>query len=123
MANIVAVKEIFGNETLSIPCLFHLINSWWRKASKRNLRKKEYVINIRALIFNLEIIPFLTLNNAKTFYTKIKNYYNEECYQEFYQYFESTWLPIEDNINSKFDTNLRLYSRKFNIVIFKLMLR
>ena len=114
MANIAAVKEIFENETLSIPCLFHLINSWWRKASKRNLRKKEYVINIRALIFNLEIIPFLTLNYAKTFYTKIKNYYNEECYQEFYQYFEFTWLPIEDKANSKFGTDLWFYIRKFN---------
>ena len=27
LANIAAVKAIFGNETLSIPCLFHLVNS------------------------------------------------------------------------------------------------
>ena len=26
LANIAAVKEVFGDETLSIPCLFHLVN-------------------------------------------------------------------------------------------------
>jgi hypothetical protein len=31
LANIAAVKEVFGDETLSMTCLFHLVNAWWRK--------------------------------------------------------------------------------------------
>ena len=113
LANIGVVKEVFGDGTLSLPCLFHLVNAWWRKASKLNLRKKEFVKDTRALIFNLELLPFMEINNARIFYNKIKEFYNEDYFQEFYDYFENTWLSENEKINTKFDTDLWFYYGKF----------
>ena len=35
-------------------------------------KKKEYVKDTPALIFNLELLPFIKINDAKIFYNKIK---------------------------------------------------
>ena len=44
----------------------------------------------------------MELSTAKTFYIKIKDYFNEEWFQELYNYFISTWLSIDENSNSRF---------------------
>ena len=43
LANLKAVNEVFGKSNLEIiPCLFHLLQTWWRKAIKLRLKKNLY---------------------------------------------------------------------------------
>ena len=59
-ANLKVIKEIFKNnkEIRIVPCLFHLLQSWWRKASSLGLKKK-YIQNTKLMMFNLELILFM----------------------------------------------------------------
>ena len=45
LGNINAITNVFSKneEIMIIPCLFHLTQAWWRKASKCGLRKKNYL--------------------------------------------------------------------------------
>ena len=56
----------------------------------------------------------MEINNAKIFYNKIKEYYNEDFFQDWYDYFEKTWLSDDENINTRFDPKLWFYYGKFN---------
>ena len=56
----------------------------------------------------------MEINNARIFYNKIKEFYNEDYFQEFYDYFENTWLSENENINTKFDTEIWFYYGKCN---------
>jgi hypothetical protein len=42
LGNINAITNVFSKneEIMIIPCLVHLTQAWWRKASKCGLRKK-----------------------------------------------------------------------------------
>ena len=41
LENLKALEEVYENEDITIiTCLFHLVQSWWRKCIKIGLRKK-----------------------------------------------------------------------------------
>ena len=43
--NIKAINNVFqddDNDIVIIPCLFHLVQAWWKKMPKLGFRKKEY---------------------------------------------------------------------------------
>jgi len=42
-----------NNNIKIIPCFFHLLQCWWKKASSLGLRKKKYIKEIKVIIFNL----------------------------------------------------------------------
>ena len=51
---------------------------------------------------------FIRENDAIIFYKKLKEEIgNEEKFEEFFEYFESTWLAIEKNKNSKYEFEFR----------------
>ena len=56
----------------------------------------------------------MELNNARNFYLKIKDYFNEEQFSSFYKYIEETWLNLEDDEYTKFDFKLWSYINKFS---------
>ena len=81
----------------------------WERASNIGLRKKNIIKKIKFLIFNLKLLLFLKENVAINFFKKLKDEIgNKEKYEEFFEYFESTWLSIEENKKSKFELNLDL---------------
>ena len=62
LGNIKAINNIFSNSnTKIITCLFHLMQSWWRKAGNLGLRKKKYIRDTKTILFNLELLPFMNL--------------------------------------------------------------
>ena len=114
LGNINAIKRVYeGDEIIILPCLFHLIQAWWRKMSKLGFRKKEYITTTKIIILNLKLLPFMPLNSAINFYKKVKNEY-DNVYKEFFVYFENTWLSLDCNNKSKYDFNLWSYDGKFN---------
>ena len=73
MANIKAIQIVFAKDNCTIiTCLFHLIQSWWRRASLLGLRKKKNLSTIKAIIFYMKMLPFMNKNNYIEFYKKIK---------------------------------------------------
>ena len=96
LANINAITNVFKDEEVIIlTCLFHLLQTWWRKAIKLGLKKKEYIKDTQTILFNLEIVPFMNYETACKFYKKIKNIYNDRNeYEEFFKYFEKNWLSL-----------------------------
>lgn len=114
-ANIEALKTIYGEgKVIIITCFFHLIQSWWRRANKLGMRKKNIIHKTRNLIFNLKLIPFMSIENAREYYLKIKDYFNEDLFNNFYTYFEQTWLNLDENETVKFDFNIWSYYKKFD---------
>ena len=55
-------------------------------------------------------------NEAINYYKLIKDAYSDKDnkYDNFFEYFESTWLSLEDNCKSKSDFELWSYHNKFN---------
>ena len=75
------------------------------------MRKKNIIKKTKFLIFNLKLLLFLKENAAINFFKKLKDEIgNKEKYEEFFEYFESTWLSIEENKKSKFEFKFRSYS-------------
>ena len=72
-SNINAIKEVFknNNNIKLIPCFFHLLQIWWRKASSLGLRKKRYIKDTKLMFYNLQLIPFMSFETAKEFYSTI----------------------------------------------------
>lgn len=90
LGNINEIKAVFNNDNYKgMPCFFHLIQCLWRKANKLGLRKKKYSINIKTLIFNLKLLPFLSKTEAVSFYKEIKKEIGtiDENFNKFYIYF------------------------------------
>ena len=115
IANIKALKEIYEHENVTfIPCFFHFVQCLWRKASNLGLRKKLNIHRTRILMLNMKLLPFLEKNKAREFYKLIKEEFSEEKYEAFYDYFENTWLNIDDNNKTKFDYELWSYCGKFD---------
>ena len=83
----------------------------WERASNIGLRKKNIIKKIKFLIFNLKLLLFLKENVAINFFKKLKDEIgNKEKYEEFFEYFESTWLAIEENKKSKIEFKFWSYS-------------
>ena len=55
----------------------------------------------------------MNLENATKFYITLKDYFSDEEFDNFYHYFEFTWLNLDDNENVKFDFNIWSYKGKF----------
>ena len=67
------------------------------------------------MIFNLELIPFMDLETARNFYNLvIKNIPKNDKFDIFLEYFQNTWFPIGNNLNTLYDFDLWNYSNKFN---------
>ena len=63
----------------------------------------------------MKLLPFLKENDAISFYKTLKDeFVNEEKFEEFFEYFESTWLAIEENKKSKFKFKFWCYSKYLN---------
>ena len=61
-------------------------------------------------MFILKLLPFLKENKAKQFYKLIKEDFTKEKYEAFFEYFERTWLSIdEENTNVKIDYKIWSY--------------
>jgi len=61
------------------------------KASSFGLRKKKYIKEIKVMIFNLELIPFMDLETARNFYNLvIKNIPKNDKFDKFLEYFQNT---------------------------------
>ena len=52
--------------------------------------------------------------NAREFYLSIKKYFSEEQFNQFYIYFEQTWLNMKDNNNVQYDFKIWPYYNKFD---------
>ena len=114
-SNIEAIKTIYDErDVLIITCFFHLIQCWWRKANRFGMRKKNIIQKSQNLLFNLKLLPFMPIKQAREFYLKVKEYFDEEIFENFYNYFERTWLNIDENETVKFDFNLWTYYEKFD---------
>ena len=53
-------------------------------------------------------------DTAIDFYNEIKNTFDDEIFNEFYEYFELTWLNPDINIKTKFEFSLWSYHGKFD---------
>ena len=60
-------------------------------------------------IFNLKLLPFMDLENARNFYITLKDYFSDEEFDNFYIYIELTWLNLDDNSSVKFEFNIWCY--------------
>ena len=118
LANLKGINTVFSpNDVIFIlPCLFHLTQSWWRRASKLGLRKKKYLKIAKCLIFNLQLMSFMDYDSAKEYYELVKNKFNDpnELCNKFYDYFENTWFSENQDDNVKFNFDLWSYYGKFN---------
>ena len=86
-----------------------------RKVGKFGLRNKKYIRDTKSILFNLELLSFINLKDARIFYKKIKdNFSNESKYEKFFDYFEDTWFPLQDSDKTKFDFDIWKYKNKFN---------
>ena len=112
-SNISSIKKVYPKTTI-ITCFFHLIQAWWRKAALFKLRTKNIITKTRTLIFNLKLLPFMNKDTAIDFYNEIKNTFDDEIFNEFYEYFELTWLNPDINIKTKFEFSLWSYHGKFD---------
>ena len=114
-ANLNAINKVFNNNALVIvPCLFHLLQAYWRKASNLGLRKKKFLNEAKVLIFNLELLCFMNIKTATEHYSNILKYieHNDKI-DEFLEYFENIWFPVQEGDNTKFEFNLWNYANKF----------
>lgn len=80
------------------------------------IRLKKKTVKKTTLFFNIyfKILPFLKEKDDIIFYIKIKEVVGKGEYEEFYEYFESTWLSIEDKKNCKFEFKFWSYSAYLN---------
>ena len=116
LGNISALNTVFNSGLKILPCFFHLVQTWWRKANTLGLRAKAYIKNTTILIFNLKLLPFLDKTKAIKFYQAIKNYIGnmDDKFNSFYIYFEKYWLNEDINKATIYDFSMWSYYGKFN---------
>ena len=79
------------------------MQSWRRKARNLGLRKKKYIRDTNIILFNLELLPFMNLKEARIFYKTIKDKFSINSHIEnFFDYLEDTWLSLTDSDKTKF---------------------
>ena len=59
-------------------------------------------------------MPFLKYDIAIEFYKKVKDEFETEEYELFFDYFENIWMKINEENNVKFDFDLWTYYGKFD---------
>ena len=73
---------------------------------------EKYIKETKILVLNLKLLP--SYKNASEFYCKIKEKYKVE-YSNFFDYFEQTWLDLEDEDKSIYPFGLWKYEGKINL--------
>ena len=68
-ANIKAVNDAFTDkeDITIITYLFHLMQCWWRKAGALGLRKRKYINDTKLMLFNMELLCFMKLKDARNY--------------------------------------------------------
>ena len=84
------------------------------KSKHFRIKKKRFVNKTRLIIFNLKLLPFLKNDIAIEFYKKIKDEFESEEYELFFDYFENTWMKINEENNVKFVTYYGKFDFKKN---------
>ena len=86
------------------------------KGQLTRTKKKKYINITKCVLFNLELLAFMSLNDAKKYYALIKEIFpgTEGNMNKFYIYFESTWFPVEEDAEPKFKFEILSYYNKFN---------
>ena len=56
----------------------------------------------------------MNLGKAREFYLLVKAHFNQDEFNKFYDYFELTWLNLEENDYAKFNFNIWSYFNKFD---------
>ena len=75
LANIQAINIIFKSfEIEIIPCFFHLVQFWWKRASNIGLRKKNLIKKTKSLIFNLKLLLYSNSNYVESLNHLINSY-------------------------------------------------
>lgn len=117
LANIKVIETVFVHDECTIvTCVFHIIQSWWKRATILGLRKKIFTLT-KTVIFNMKMLPFMKEKEAVEFYKKIKDIppSNIEEYKIFIEYFEKTYLSLDDKEKYKFEFSLQNYTNKIKI--------
>jgi hypothetical protein len=99
LTNLKALEIVYSNDNvIIITCFFHLVHAWWKKASKIGLRRKNYIVGTKMLIFNLELFPFMDYQSSNKFYLKLKELdeFKDDLYSLFFSYFEKTWFTCKN---------------------------
>ena len=86
------------------------------ESRKIRMKKRAIVLRSRNLIFNLKLLPFLNLENARNFYITAKEYFSDDEFANFHKYFGNTWMNLEDNEYVKFNSSLWSYKGKFEFI-------
>ena len=123
LANLKALEIVYSNDNvIIITCFFHLVQAWWKKASKIGLRRKNYIVGTKMLIFNLELLPFMDYQSANKFYLKLKELdeFKDDLYSLFFSYFEKTWFTCKNKKSkekARYPFELWSYYGKLNQII------
>jgi hypothetical protein len=56
----------------------------------------------------------MSIKQAREFYLKIKEIFDDEIFENFYVYFEQAWLNTDEKETVKFDFNLCSFYEKFD---------
>lgn len=105
-ANIKAVTDAFTDkeDITIINYLFHLMYCWWRKAGALGLRKRKYINDTKLILFNMELLCFMKLEDARNYYKLILDKIpKNNKFDEFIDYFEKSWFPKSESDTTKYD--------------------
>ena len=58
----------------------------------------------------------MNLEKAREFYLLVKAHFNQDEFNKFYDYFELTWLILEEKDDVKFNFNIWSYFNKFDFI-------
>jgi len=73
-------------------CFFHYSKALWKQFMKYGIGGKNAYLNNSELLFNLQLLCFIDIENIGYFYKKIVKTYKENKYKKFFNYFKKTWL-------------------------------
>ena len=72
-----ALKLVFLN-CIQIRCLFHFIKALNNKSNNMGLNTKDNIRKVNEILFNLELLAFISPKNIKDIYLDIEKNYNDE---------------------------------------------
>ena len=109
-ANINALNTVFGENNIDIlPCFFHLIQSWLRKLSILEFRKKNYFFKTKILVMNLKLLAFMEINRVQLISERKLNDYvflsNNAC--ESLNHLINSLIAVNNNVSIKRPNNIK----------------
>ena len=91
ISQIKAVKYNFPRSNIHC-CFFHYSQALWKHFMKYGLGGKNTYLDNSELLFNLQLLCFIDIENIEDFYKKIVKTYKENKYKNFFNYSKKTWL-------------------------------